>query len=190
MTHDSDRRATRRTCPLHRRRRARCSPARPSPPCRRLLRLGAARLDQSSARRARSTIEEFDAAGKSLGTETVAKVVKTEEEWQAQLSPLAFEVTRQEGTEQAFTGPWLDEHDARASSAASAATPPSSRRTPSSTPAPAGRASGSRSRKENVARDQDGATAWCGPPIPAPAATPISATSSTTARSRPGSATA
>jgi peptide-methionine (R)-S-oxide reductase len=57
-------------------------------------------------------IEEFDAAGKSLGTSTVAKVVMTEEEWRAQLSPLAFEVTRQEGTEQAFTGPWLDVHEA------------------------------------------------------------------------------
>ena len=49
---------------------------------------------------------------KSLGTKTVAKVVKTEEEWRAQLSPLAFEVTRQEGTEQSFTGPWLDVHEA------------------------------------------------------------------------------
>ena len=58
------------------------------------------------------TIEEFDAAGKSLATRTVAKVVKTEEEWRAQLSPLAFEVTRQEGTEQSFTGPWLDVHEA------------------------------------------------------------------------------
>jgi peptide-methionine (R)-S-oxide reductase len=57
-------------------------------------------------------IEEFDAAGKSLGMQTVQKVVKTEEEWRAQLSPLAFEVTRQEGTEQAFTGPWLDVHEA------------------------------------------------------------------------------
>jgi peptide-methionine (R)-S-oxide reductase len=57
-------------------------------------------------------IEAFDAAGKSLGKQTVAKVVKTEEEWRAQLSPLAFEVTRQEGTEQAFTGPWLDVHEA------------------------------------------------------------------------------
>ena len=57
-------------------------------------------------------IEEFDAAGKSLGKKTVAKVVKTEEEWQKQLSPIAFNVTRQEGTEQAFTGPWLDVHEA------------------------------------------------------------------------------
>jgi peptide-methionine (R)-S-oxide reductase len=57
-------------------------------------------------------IEEFDAAGKSLGLRTVEKVVKSEAEWRAQLSPLAFEVTRQEGTEQSFTGPWLDVHEA------------------------------------------------------------------------------
>jgi peptide-methionine (R)-S-oxide reductase len=55
-------------------------------------------------------IEAFDAAGRSLGASTVEKVVKTEAEWRAQLSELAFEVTRQEGTEYPFTGPWLDEH--------------------------------------------------------------------------------
>jgi hypothetical protein len=44
-------------------------------------------------------IEEFGADGKSLGISKVAKVVKTEEEWKAQLSDLAFNVTRQEGTE-------------------------------------------------------------------------------------------
>lgn len=57
-------------------------------------------------------IEEFDATGRSLGVRTVAKVVKTEAEWRSQLSPLAFEVTRQEGTERAFTGPWLDVQEA------------------------------------------------------------------------------
>lgn len=55
-------------------------------------------------------IETFDANGKSLGLSRVEKVVKNEAEWRAQLSPLAFEVTRKEGTERAFTGPYWDNH--------------------------------------------------------------------------------
>jgi peptide-methionine (R)-S-oxide reductase len=55
-------------------------------------------------------IETFDANGKSLGLSRVEKIVKTEPEWRAQLSPLAFEVTRKDGTERAFTGPHWDNH--------------------------------------------------------------------------------
>jgi peptide-methionine (R)-S-oxide reductase len=59
------------------------------------------------------TIEKFDDAGKSLGTETIAKVVKAEAEWKAQLKDdLTFEVARQEGTETPFTGPNWDNHSA------------------------------------------------------------------------------
>ncbi|MEO8669196.1 MAG: peptide-methionine (R)-S-oxide reductase MsrB [Bauldia sp.] len=56
-------------------------------------------------------IENFGADGKSLGLTKVAKVVKTEEEWKKQLSELAFNVTRQEGTEHAGSGPFLNNHD-------------------------------------------------------------------------------
>jgi peptide-methionine (R)-S-oxide reductase len=52
------------------------------------------------------TIENFGRDGKSTGTVSVARVVKTEAEWRSQLSPLAYEVTRQEGTETAFSGPY------------------------------------------------------------------------------------
>jgi peptide-methionine (R)-S-oxide reductase len=56
------------------------------------------------------TIEAFAPDGKSRGTESVARVVKTDAEWRAQLSLLAWEVTRHEGTEPAFSGPYDRNH--------------------------------------------------------------------------------
>lgn len=56
-------------------------------------------------------IENFDASGATLGAQRVDKVAKTDAEWRAQLSALAFDVTRKEGTERAFTGPYWNAHD-------------------------------------------------------------------------------
>jgi peptide-methionine (R)-S-oxide reductase len=49
-------------------------------------------------------IERFGADGRSLGTVTVPRVVKTDAEWRRQLSLLAYAVTRHEGTEPAGSG--------------------------------------------------------------------------------------
>ncbi|CCJ07875.1 Methionine-R-sulfoxide reductase [Methylocystis sp. SC2] len=55
-------------------------------------------------------IETFDLNGGSAGRSRLEKIVRTEAQWRAQLSPLAFEVTRKDGTERAFTGPNWDNH--------------------------------------------------------------------------------
>ena len=55
-------------------------------------------------------IENFSPAGVSLGTVEVERIVKTEGEWQKQLSPASYQVTRQDGTEPAFSGPYASNH--------------------------------------------------------------------------------
>lgn len=42
------------------------------------------------------------------GDSGTGKVVKSDEEWRAELSPEAYEVTRRAGTERPFSGPHLD----------------------------------------------------------------------------------
>jgi len=56
-------------------------------------------------------IVQFSDDGKRLATVSVLKVVKTDAEWQKQLSENAFDITRHADTEMAFSGKYWDLHD-------------------------------------------------------------------------------
>jgi peptide-methionine (R)-S-oxide reductase len=57
------------------------------------------------------TIIRFSDSGQNLGPAQVQRVHKTDAEWQHQLSRLQFQVTRQQGTEMAFTGQYYNLHE-------------------------------------------------------------------------------
>jgi peptide-methionine (R)-S-oxide reductase len=57
------------------------------------------------------TIEAFGPDGKSKGTVSVPRLIKSDADWRAQLAPLVYEVTRREATEQPFSGA-LDQNHA------------------------------------------------------------------------------
>lgn len=55
-------------------------------------------------------IEQFADNGKSRGTVRLHKVVKTDAQWAALLSPESYEVARNAGTERAYTGATWNNH--------------------------------------------------------------------------------
>lgn len=56
------------------------------------------------------TIDVFSAAGADLGSATKPKVVKTDAQWRAQLTPLQYAIARQAGTEVPFKNPYDENH--------------------------------------------------------------------------------
>jgi peptide-methionine (R)-S-oxide reductase len=56
------------------------------------------------------TILQFADDGTRLASATLARVIKTKDEWKKQLSPLEYDVTRRAATEWAFSGPLHDQH--------------------------------------------------------------------------------
>jgi peptide-methionine (R)-S-oxide reductase len=62
----------------------------------------------AAADSARVSIEQFSAAGNSLGLRDVPKLVKTDEEWRALLPPASYAVARHAATEAARSGQYWD----------------------------------------------------------------------------------
>lgn len=67
--------------------------------------------DKSKANSGPVQIEEFSDDGTRVGLESVAKIVKSDDEWRKLLSSDEFDVTRKADTERPFSGAYYNNHD-------------------------------------------------------------------------------
>ena len=83
----------------------------PALPRRRFLMLLSVAAGAAAAEKKRMVqIVEFDPSGARTGVIEVEKIEKPLAEWKRQLTPEQFDVTRQAGTEMAFTGKYAGNH--------------------------------------------------------------------------------
>ncbi len=66
----------------------------------------------ASGKGAEVDIVDFTDRGERAGTQHVHQIVKSEAEWKQELAPDEFAVTREAGTERAFTGRYWNNHEA------------------------------------------------------------------------------